>query len=69
MAAEIVGEVPRIGKPDARLEEPERFYARKYDGTDVMHHTGNHAWLRLIPDEITSWDFRKKVSSEDYDFG
>jgi hypothetical protein len=67
--AEIVGEVPRIGKPDARLDEPERLYARKYDGTDVMHHTGHHAWLRMIPDTITSWDFRKKVSAEDYDFG
>ena len=38
-------------------------------GTDVMHHTGHHAWLRLVPDKITSWDFRKKVSFEDYDFG
>jgi hypothetical protein len=38
-------------------------------GTDVMHHTGHHAWLRLEPDKITSWDFRKKASAEDYDFG
>ena len=68
-AAEIVGEVPRTGTPDARLAEPERLYARKYDGTGVMHHTGHHAWLRLVPDKITSWDFRKKVSFEDYDFG
>jgi hypothetical protein len=35
----------------------------------MMHHTGRHAWLRLVPDKITSWDFRKKVSVEDYDFG
>lgn len=67
--AEIVGEVPRIGRPDPRLAEPERLYARKYGGTNVMHHTGSHAWLRLIPDKITSWDFRKKRSDEDYDFG
>jgi hypothetical protein len=25
--------------------------------------------LRLAPDKITSWDFLKKVSFEDYDFG
>jgi len=31
--------------------------------------SGHHAWLRLVPDKITSWDFRKKVSFEDYDFG
>jgi hypothetical protein len=68
-AAEIVGEVPRTGTPDARLAEPERLYACKYEGTGVMHHTGHHAWLRLVPDKITSWDFRKKVSFEDYDFG
>ncbi|HWN00957.1 MAG TPA: pyridoxamine 5'-phosphate oxidase family protein [Streptosporangiaceae bacterium] len=68
-AVEIVGEVPRTGTPDARLAEPERLYARKYEGVGVMHHTGHHAWLRLVPDKITSWDFRKKVSFEDYDFG
>jgi chitodextrinase len=68
-AVEIVGEVPRTGTPDARLAEPERLYARKYEGADVMYHTGHHAWLRLVPDKITSWDFRKKVSVEDYDFG
>jgi hypothetical protein len=34
-----------------------------------MHHTGQHAWLRLVPGKITSRDFRKKVSVEDYDFG
>jgi Pyridoxamine 5'-phosphate oxidase len=68
-AVEIVGEVPRTGTPDARLAQPERLYARKYGGTDVMYHTGHHAWLRLAPDKITSWDFRKKASAEDYDFG
>jgi hypothetical protein len=68
-AVEIVGEVPRTGTPDARLAEPERLYARKYDGNDMMHRTGRHAWLRLVPDKITSWDFRKKVSVADYDFG
>jgi hypothetical protein len=28
--AEIVGEVPRTGLPEPRLEEPERLFARKY---------------------------------------
>jgi len=56
---EIVGEVPRTGTPDARLEQPELLFARKYIGGDIMHHDGRHAWLRLVPDKITSWDFRK----------
>jgi hypothetical protein len=36
-----------------------------------MHHTGHHAWLRLVLDKITSWDFRKKAAFEGdaLDFG
>jgi hypothetical protein len=56
---EVVGEVPRTGAPDPRLAEPERLFARKYHGTPVMEHDGRHAWLRLIPDTVVSWDFRK----------
>jgi hypothetical protein len=37
---------------------------RKYEGTGVMHHTGHHAGLRLVPDKVTSWDFRKKAAFE-----
>jgi hypothetical protein len=55
---EIVGEVPRTGLPEARLDEPERLFARKYAKSDAMHHDGRHAWLRLVPDKVTSWDFR-----------
>src|SRR3984957_2457445 len=55
---EIVGEVPRTGLPEPRLDEPERLFARKYAGGDVMDHDGRHAWLRLAPDKIASWDFR-----------
>ncbi|HVT71120.1 MAG TPA: pyridoxamine 5'-phosphate oxidase family protein [Trebonia sp.] len=56
---ERVGEAPRTGAPEPALEEPERLFARKYRGTDEMAHDGRHAWLRLVPDKITSWDFRK----------
>ena len=55
---EIVGEVPRTGLPEPRLEEPERLFARKYARSEAMHHDGRHAWLRLVPDKVTSWDFR-----------
>ncbi|MCX4091936.1 pyridoxamine 5'-phosphate oxidase family protein [Nocardia sp. alder85J] len=56
---ESVGEVPRTGTPDSALAEPERRFARKYTGRDEMHYDGRHAWLRLTPQKITSWDFRK----------
>jgi Pyridoxamine 5'-phosphate oxidase len=56
--AEVVGEVPRTGEPVAALETPERIFADKYAGGQ-MHHDGRHAWLRLTPEKIVSWDFRK----------
>ncbi|MGJ5829710.1 pyridoxamine 5'-phosphate oxidase family protein [Streptomyces ossamyceticus] len=56
---EVVGEVPRTGEPLAELTEVERLFARKNFGIDDMPHDGRHAWLRLTPDAITSWDFRK----------
>jgi hypothetical protein len=55
---ETVGEAPRAGLPEPRLDEPERLFAGKYLGGDVMQHDGGHAWLRLVPDKVTSWDFR-----------
>ncbi len=56
---ERVGEAPRTGAPEPALEEPERLFARKYSGSDTFGYDGRHAWLRLVPDKITSWDFRK----------
>jgi hypothetical protein len=57
--AEVVGEAPRTGAPDPRLEEPEQLFARKYASAEVMQHDGRHGWLCMVPDKITSWDFRK----------
>lgn len=56
--AHVVGEVPRTGEPLADLETPERLFADKYAGGDLRH-DGRHAWLRVAPDKIVSWDFRK----------
>jgi Pyridoxamine 5'-phosphate oxidase len=58
--AEFVGAVPWTGAPDPELAEPERLLARKYHGADTMKDPdGRQAWLRVVPDKITSWDFRK----------
>jgi PPOX class probable F420-dependent enzyme len=56
--AEVVGEVPRSGTPDPQLVEPERRFGDKYAGGSFVV-DGNHAWLRIVPDKIVSWDFRK----------
>jgi Pyridoxamine 5'-phosphate oxidase len=55
---EIVGEVPRTGEPNPELDGPEQAFADRYTG-GTMGHDGRHAWLRLTPEKITSWDFRK----------
>ena len=57
---EVVGEVPRTGEPNEELVEIERIFADKYmGGAPEMFHDGGHAWLRIRPSKISSWDFRK----------
>jgi hypothetical protein len=57
---EVVGEVPRTGEPHTELVAPERAFGLKYADGDFSH-DGGHAWLRLVPEKIVSWDFRKLV--------
>lgn len=54
-----VGESPRRGEPCPELETVEGLFAAKYFGLETMPHDGRHAWVRLRPDRMTSWDFRK----------
>lgn len=56
--AEVVGEVPRGDGPGPALAEPERLFGEKYTGGQFIA-DGRHAWLRVVPDKIVSWDFRK----------
>jgi hypothetical protein len=59
--ATLVGEVPRVGLPNLELEAIERSFEAKYGGdvAGTMVHDQQHAWLRVEPTEIASWDFRK----------
>lgn len=61
---EVVGDVPRPADagPDPAAEAAEQLFADKYSGGTMMH-DGRHAWLRLVPDKISSWDFRKVFGS------
>ncbi|WP_432017453.1 pyridoxamine 5'-phosphate oxidase family protein [Streptomyces hydrogenans] len=60
--AVFVGEAPRTGEPCPELDAIELLFAAKNFGLDLMPHDGRHAWLRLTPDAIASWDFRKLAS-------
>jgi hypothetical protein len=59
--AVAVGEIPRTGEACPELDQPERIYADKYAGGRVQH-DGRHAWLRITPEKVVSWDFRKSTS-------
>jgi hypothetical protein len=53
-----VGEVPRTGEHNEDLLVPERLFGAKY-ANGPFSHDGRHAWLRVVPEKIVSWDFSK----------
>lgn len=54
----VVGDVPWTGQPDRTLDEPVRLFGDKYAGGRLPP-DGRHAWLRIVPEKLVSWDFRK----------
>jgi PPOX class probable F420-dependent enzyme len=54
---EVVGPVPVTGSTP-ETAEAERLFAAKYTG-GTMYHDERHAWLRLTPTKLVSWDHRK----------
>ena len=60
---EMIGEQPRTGEQVPELEVPERMFAQRYGSALTaegrMALDGRHAWVRLRPTKIVSWDFRK----------
>ncbi len=57
-SVEVVGDVPRTAGDEPALATPERLFGEKYSGGAFVP-DGRHAWLRLVPEKIVSWDFRK----------
>jgi nitroimidazol reductase NimA-like FMN-containing flavoprotein (pyridoxamine 5'-phosphate oxidase superfamily) len=56
----VVGEVPRTRAEEVpELSAVEAAFAAKYLGGNEFGYDGKHAWLRLDPAKIVSWDFRK----------
>ena len=55
---DVVGDVPRAEAPHSDTAAAEQLWADKYTGGTFVS-DGKHAWLRLEPDKIVSWDFRK----------
>jgi PPOX class probable F420-dependent enzyme len=65
--AAVVGPVPRTANDPVvpELAEPERLMAAKYSGGSGGGPDGRHAWLRITPAKIVSWDFRKLATLPD----
>ena len=57
-----VGEIPRAGAPDPLLDPVEQLFADKYTRGVKVPADGRHAWLKLAPEKLVSWDFRKLAS-------
>jgi hypothetical protein len=58
----VASEVPRTDEPRADLADVEGRYAEKYSGAADFVPDGRHAWLRLTPTRLVSWDFRKNTA-------
>lgn len=58
-AVAVVGEIPREAVQDPRLDAVEAAIAAKYHPEGPFTPDGRHAWLRLTPRRIVTWDFRK----------
>jgi PPOX class probable F420-dependent enzyme len=54
-----VGEIPRTGASDPVLDQVEQLFTDKYTRGVKVPPDGRHAWLRLTPEKLVSWDFRK----------
>lgn len=50
---------------DVLLEPVKAEFARKYWGVETIPDLKSHQWLRLKPERIASWDFRKIPAGRD----
>jgi hypothetical protein len=66
--AKAVGEVLRAGEPNQDLVRPEMLFGEKYAGGYFVHY-GRHAWPKVRPTKMVSWDFRKVSTGLNRSFG
>jgi PPOX class probable F420-dependent enzyme len=60
--AEVIGPVPWDGVVTDELAEPDRLFTEKYPQQRHVRRQGRHAWVRIVPHTVSSWDFRKRGS-------
>ena len=52
--------MPRRGEPNDDLRAPEEAFGAKYIGGPFVY-DGAHAWLKVVPEKIVSWNFAKML--------
>lgn len=50
---------------DPALPEARRAFAGKYFGAEDLPDVSHHAWLKLVPERISSWDHRKLAEAKE----
>ena len=56
---------PEEVKDPAETAEIRRLFGRKYWNIDEIPEAKSHTWLRVTPDRIVSWDFKKIPQGRD----
>jgi len=57
--------VPKEIKGAPELTEVRQLFGKKYWNIDEIPETKSHVWLRVVPDRIVSWDFKKIPANKD----
>lgn len=58
-----------VADDDPVRVEAYRLFARKYFGVDELPNQRSYETVRIVPDEVASWDFRKIPSGADKKVG
>ena len=62
--AEVVVEVPRTGEEQCPSWTGPSSCSPTSTAVGTFVRDGRHAWLRLVPEKINSWDFRKQFDQQ-----
>ena len=63
--AVLYGKPERVDGNDPALEGVRKGFGEKYFGGMEIPDTKSHFWLKVVPDRIVSWDFRKIPAGRD----
>jgi hypothetical protein len=63
--AVLYGKPEEVDGNDPALGDVRRRFGEKYFGGMEIPDTKSHVWLKVVPEKIVSWDFRKIPAGRD----